>query len=113
MFRSLLLLAGALAGCASSPDDRPATFEFVSLAVLSPSCGTVACHSTTTQIEGYAFDTLAGARRALNRLVTRGNANGSRLIRITRSNEMPPDAPMADEDIALVATWIDGGAQGL
>ena len=112
-YRALFLLACATTACGTTPDDRPATFEFVTLAVLAPACGTVACHSTTTNVSGYAFDTLPAARLALRRLVTTGNPDGSRLIDVIKRNKMPPDAPMFDDDVALLSTWIRNGAQGL
>jgi hypothetical protein len=113
MYRRLALLACGLVGCGTTPDDRPATFEVVSLAVLAPACATVACHSTTTNAKGYAFDTLAASRAALRRLVVAGNASRSRLVTVIQSNKMPPDAPFAPEDLALVEAWINAGAQGL
>lgn len=109
----LLALLVVAAACGTTPDDRPPTFEVVSLAVLAPACGTVACHSTTTNIEGYAFDTLAASRAALRRLVVAGSPARSRLVDVITRNEMPPDAPIADEDVALISTWISNGAAGL
>ena len=104
-----------LAACGTTPDDRPATLEVVTLEVLAPACGTVACHSTTTNEQGYAFDTLAAARETLPRIVTAGQPDGSELydVLVGRRTRMPPDAPLADEDIALVRAWIAAGAQGL
>jgi len=108
-------MLGSLLGaaCGTSPDDRPATLEVVSLAVLAPTCGTVACHSSTTNVEGYAFDTLDGARAALRRLVRAGAPEQSKLLEVITSRQMPPDAPMADQDVALIEQWIAGGAEGL
>ena len=108
-------LFALLAACASGTDDRPQTFEFVTLEVLAPACGTVACHSSTTREHGYAFDTLADARKALARLVAAGKPESSRLYDIiTRSSGvMPPDAPLASEDIDLIKRWIAAGAPGL
>ena len=113
MYRFLGCSFALFAACGTTPDDRPATFEYVSLTVLAPSCGTVACHSTTTQTQGYAFDTLAGARLALRSLVSAGHPEGSRLIEVITSNQMPPDVPMLDQDVALIEAWITNGAQGL
>jgi hypothetical protein len=101
-----VLLASA---CGTTPDDRPATFEFVTLAVLTPSCGQVQCHSTSTNLRGYAFDTLDASRQTMKRL------SGGRLLDVmtTSRGRMPPDAPMAEEDIALVKEWVDAGRPGL
>jgi hypothetical protein len=114
MYRFAVLLAGcAFAAACGTTDDRPATLEVVSLTVLAPSCGMVACHSTTTKTEGYAFDTLTSARESLRGLVSPGDPSRSHLIEVLRSREMPPDSPMADQDVALVEAWIAGGAEGL
>jgi hypothetical protein len=102
-----------LAGGGTSPDDRPATFEFVSVEVLAPACATVACHSTSTNLNGFAFDTLPASREALRRLVIPGNAQGSQLIDVITRGKMPPNEPMADQDVALLEAWINNGAQGL
>jgi len=109
------LLAVATVACGTTQDDRPATFEYITLEVLAPSCGTVACHSTTTKTEGYAFDTLDAARASLRRLVAPGQPDGSLINDVLTSSRkrMPPDAPLADEDIALIQKWITAGAQGL
>lgn len=108
-----VLLTGLFAACGASPDDRPATLEVISLAVLAPACGTVACHSSTTNAKGYAFDTLDGARASLRLLVRAGEPAQSRLIDVITSRQMPPDAPMADQDVALIEQWIASGAEGL
>jgi len=109
------LVAAATAACGTTPDDRPATFEYITLEVLAPACGTVACHSTSTRTQGYAFDTLDAARASLQRLVTAGQPAASLLNDVLTSSRkrMPPDAPLADEDIALIQKWITAGAQGL
>ncbi len=112
MYR-IALCAALAAGCGTSADDRPATFEFVTLAILQPACGTVACHSTTSNIRGYAFDTLAASRKALRQLVVVGNPSRSRLIDVITRKRMPPDSPMDDQDVALLEMWISDGAPGL
>jgi hypothetical protein len=104
-----------LAGCGTSPDERPATLEVISLSILAPSCGQVQCHSSSTNLQGYAFDTLAGSRAALRKLVGVGGTNKKLMKVLTTDGEerMPADVPMDDQDIALIQAWIDGGAQGL
>lgn len=108
-------LIPALAACGTTPDERPATVEVVALSILAPNCGQVQCHSTSTKLEGYAFDTLDAAKDALRQLVGTSTAN-SELVEVLHADgekRMPPDSPLADEDIALVEAWIDAGAPGL
>jgi hypothetical protein len=106
-----VLFAIALAGCGTG-DDRPATLEVVSLEILAPSCGAVQCHSTTTRLEGLAFDTLDAAKESLNELgVSAGN--GGELVEVIDDNVMPPDSPMFENDVVLIKRWIADGAVGL
>lgn len=111
-----LVAVTMLGACGTSPDARPQTFEFIALEVLAPACGTVACHSSSTHAKGFAFDTLDDARAALRSLVTPGNPEASRIYDVisgSRNPQMPPDAPMATQDIDLVRAWISAGAPGL
>lgn len=112
LLASVAALVSLAAGCTDATDDRPATREYIVAAILAPTCGRAACHSSAAAVEGYVFDNLAGANRAFDKLVAPGNAN-SRLLTEMRQDEerMPPDAPMADDDIALIEKWIVGGAQ--
>lgn len=112
LFAPLLI---GLIGCGTTPDERPATVEVVALSILAPSCGQVQCHSTTTNLEGYAFDTLAAAKKSLARLVSRtgGQSELLEVLEASGDERMPPDAPLADEDVALIQAWIDAGAPGL
>lgn len=105
------VLAILLAGCGTA-DDRPPTVEVVALEILAPSCGAVQCHSTTTRLEGLAFDTLEEAKAAMRELDVRAGFGGA-LLEVIDDQEMPPDSPMFDNDIALIKEWIDNGAVGL
>jgi hypothetical protein len=113
--RTTLALCCVLAACGTSPDERPISVEVVALSILAPSCGQVQCHSTTTKTEGYAFDTLEAAKTSLRELVGTSTSN-SELVEVLHADgeeRMPPDSPLADEDIALIEAWIDAGAPGL
>jgi hypothetical protein len=96
------------AACGTTPDEREPTFEVVTLEVLAPTCGQVQCHSTSTNLSGFAFDTLDASRVSLRSASKRGE-----VLEQVRENEMPPDAPMADADKALLQEWIFAGAPGL
>jgi hypothetical protein len=110
-----LTLAILAAGCGTEADDRPQTFEYITLEVLAPACGTVACHSSSSRVEGYELDTLDGARTSLGRLVVRGQPDASKLYDVIAGSGlvMPPDAPIADPDVELIRSWIAAGAPGL
>jgi hypothetical protein len=116
--RALLTLTSLAAltapGCGSETDERPATKAFIIAAILTPSCGNGGCHSSASATEGYSFGTLDEANEALQVLVDPGNPNRSRLLSVLRStgdDRMPLDAPLPDDDIALIEAWIQGGAQ--
>ena len=111
-----LALAVGLAACGTTPDERPLTIEVVALSILAPTCGQVQCHSSSTHIQGYAFDTLAAAKVAIKRLVSTTPGRTSKLLSVLNADggeRMPPDAPLAEEDIALIQAWVDAGAPGL
>jgi len=115
MLRFVLVAAVALAGCDTTDNDRPATLEYITEAILQPSCSQYTCHSSYRMEEGYAFDTVKVARESLNRIVVPGDSQASLLyLVLKRSKErMPLDAPLPDKDIELIQRWIDNGAEGL
>jgi hypothetical protein len=106
-----LLACSALFACGTT-DERPVSVEVVSLEILAPSCGAVQCHSTTTRLEGLAFDTLDEAKASMRELEVRAR-DGGELLEVIEENEMPPDSPMFENDIDLIRAWIDAGAVGL
>lgn len=105
-----------IAGCGTSPDDRPATLEVVTLEVLAPTCGQAQCHSTSTHLEGLALDTVDNTRASAPRLFM--DEHGQPLLFEVLTTDdaekrMPADSPMADDDIALIRRWYDAGTPGL
>ncbi len=112
----------ALAACGTSEDDRPATLQYITVAILQPSCGNAQCHSSFRRAEDYAFDTVEEAKDSINTysLVIRGEPESSLLyqVLVTPGGEgntprMPYDQPMSDIDVALIHEWITKGAAGL
>jgi len=112
----------AVAGC-NATEDRPETLAYITEAILAPSCGTATCHSAMKREFGYAFDSVAGAQEsmALGLIAPCAEApcppGNSYLIQVistidSRGNRMPLDAPLANKDIDLIATWIEDGAFG-
>ena len=123
-----VVLVLALVGCDEAAD-RPARFSYLHAAILAPSCATAGCHSGLTAAAGL---NLAGRDGAYNLLTGRvcgapsrpqdpprnyvvpGAAASSQLIHQLRGEDrdvMPPDVPLPDVEIELIARWIDEGAR--
>lgn len=122
-------VALALAACGTTTDDRPRTIEYVTEAILKPTCGQPQCHSTFRQARGDVFDTVTAARRSLivNGLISFDSVqydpatpSGALLIQwITQTDplglgigRMPYDAPMPNEDVNFLELYIKEGAPG-
>lgn len=118
---ALVGMACAL-GC-NATEDRPETLAYITEAILAPSCGTANCHSAMKREYDYAFDSVAAAQAAMaNGLIAPcaeapcppGNSFLIQVITTTDgiTGRMPLDAPLANKDIDLIATWIEDGAAG-
>lgn len=113
----------SLAACGVDTDDRPATLEYITAAILAPNCGNAQCHSSFRREDGYAFDTIAETRSTLaayQGLVVPSEPNESVLYQVLISPggvnqqlRMPYDQPLANRDVELIYHWIDEGAEGL
>jgi hypothetical protein len=113
-------------GCVEA-DDRPAHWSYVHAAILTPACTTAGCHSRLTSIAGLdlsdregAYNILVGhvcgddSNAAPRNYITPGSSEYSTLIHQLRGdnrNVMPPDSPLPDVEIEIVAHWIDLGAR--
>jgi hypothetical protein len=108
MARAVFVVFVALGGCAQTENDRPATVEYITEAILQPSCGQYTCHSSYRMEKGYAFDTVEAAKRSLVPIVVRNDPDSSLLfLSLTRTiKRMPYDSPLPNKDIALIRTWI-------
>jgi len=125
----LIALAVTVAACGSLDDNRPPDAQYLTAAILAPTCGAAECHSTFAQEgptgNGYVFDTLVGMRKTVvdNGLVVLDSnqfdpsaPEGSTLIAwLTKTDpfglgigRMPYDAPMPNEDIHFIESWIRG-----
>lgn len=115
MYRLVLVVVVALAACDTTDNDRPLTVEYITEAILQPSCSQYVCHSSFARQSGYAFDTVEEARKSLKSIVVPSDAEASFLNRVlTRTvKRMPYDAPLPNKDIQLIQAWIDSGAPGL
>jgi hypothetical protein len=117
MYRLVLVGAISLAACNQTENNRPATLEYITEAILQPSCSQYTCHSAYRRERGYAFDTVELAKTSLELpgLVNPLEPEASLLyIVLTRQvTRMPYDAPLPDKDIELILRWIQDGAPGL
>ena len=119
MPRLVLVAAIALAACNQTDNNRPATLEYITEAILQPSCSQYDCHSSFRREKGYAFDTVDAARASLQPTgvvnTSPGEEQSSLIYQVlTRKiKRMPYDSPLPDKDIALILQWIQNGAPGL
>ena len=130
--RSLLLssVCWVVVGCGGE-DNRPATWTYVSAAIIQPNCATSSCHSKAAAVAGLDLSTAesghadlleqrlpnvgeaVGRKDATRAMVLPGNPAQSRVVNMMRAfgaARMPPDRPLAEADIELVEAWILAGA---
>lgn len=112
MFRAAVAATLLLAACAQTDNDRPRTIQYITEAILQPSCAQDVCHSSFTRAKGYAFDTVAAARASLKPVVDKQAPEASILyVVLTRTiKRMPYDAPLPQKDIDLIFEWLTSGA---
>jgi hypothetical protein len=122
---AVVVTALGLVACGVDKDDRPATLEYITVAILAPNCGNAQCHSSFRNEDGYTFDTVEKARASLNPdlnpgLVIPSESNESLLYQVlvspggeNQALRMPYDQPIANRDVELIYHWIDEGADGL
>src|SRR4051794_37428458 len=107
MYRPVLVAVVALTACSQTENDRPLTVEYITEAILQPSCSQYVCHSSFTRVKSYAFDTVEESRKSLARLVTPGSPDSLLLTVLTRTvKRMPYDSPLPNKDIELIQDWV-------
>ncbi|CAN5872854.1 hypothetical protein BH11MYX3_BH11MYX3_34470 [soil metagenome] len=118
------IVALVLAAGGTSEDERPRNLDYITEAILAPSCGSAQCHSSFKRAgkkekEGYAFDTIDAARAAFqnDRELFEGDDKPGLIYNLTQEQNqaprMPYDAPLPDVDIALIEEWMRAGAPGV
>jgi hypothetical protein len=127
----MLLISVALVGCGGA-EDRPATWSYISPAIIQPNCATSSCHSSGAAVSGLDLSSVKNGYESLfnqklppngltatrpmvtRRLVTPFSPTESRVVNMLRAYgapRMPPDRPLAEADIALIEEWIYEGAK--
>ncbi|HVK88598.1 MAG TPA: hypothetical protein VM513_30980 [Kofleriaceae bacterium] len=118
-FILLPALAISVAACAKD-DDTPPSVEYLTEAILIPSCAPAQCHSTFAQAEDLSFSTIEESRDAIIDLVAgavdetdAGTPENAQLyqVLVRTVDRMPFDQPLPNADIALIREFIKGGAQ--
>jgi hypothetical protein len=75
--------------------------------ILLGNCALAGCHASSSATGGYAFDNYSGVRSAV--------LNGRLVGAITHASgfaPMPKDRAMLDDcQVALIASWVEHGAQ--
>lgn len=102
----------AAAACSTTDNNRPATVQYITEAILQPHCAQDVCHSSYAKAAGYAFDTVAAAKASLRGLVSPSDPESSLLytVLIRAVKRMPYDAPLPDKDRELILLWIQENA---
>jgi hypothetical protein len=113
--RFVVVAVVAAAACNQTDNNRPATLSYITEAILQPYCSQDVCHSSYRMEKGYAFDTVAMAKRSLTPIVNIAEPESSLLYTVlTRKiKRMPYDDPLPQKDIDLILLWIQDGAPGL
>lgn len=115
MVRLVFAAVVAVAACTQTDNDRPASLQYITEAILQPNCAQDVCHSSYRREKGYAFDTVENARRSilppapLAPLFNTEDPPSSLLYTVlTRKiKRMPYDAPLPQKDIDLILLWIE------
>lgn len=127
---SALAVMLAALGCGTTDDDRPRDAQYITEAILAPTCGGVGCHSTFSQENGVVLDTYDAMRTTMiyHPLLSFQSDDydpadpddAVLIIWLTQTDpfgrgigRMPYDAPMPNADVDLLKAWITGPIQKL
>ena len=105
-------IAVLLCGCLPANEPPPAEWAYLHAAIIEPSCATIGCHSAATAQEDRDYSTPESACESMRR-------SGVTLIGLLRGEEqgadypqMPPDVPLPETDIELMAKWLTAAEAG-
>ena len=113
---AVLLLAAC--GLDPSEDERPRTLDYITSAILKPSCGVAQCHSSFRNQEKRSYGTVEETCKTIfandgDVVPTDSSASKMYTVLTRLIDRMPYDQPLPEVDQALIKNWIDRGAPGL
>jgi uncharacterized membrane protein len=95
-------------------NDSLVCFEEQILPLFQSNCAKSGCHDAASHQEGYVLDSYS---HIVAKGITPGNAKNSKIYQVIKSSgdedimPPPPDKPLTNEQINLIAQWINEGAQ--
>src|SRR5688500_18153308 len=114
-----VIVVSGVAACGSDTDvdGRPASWAYISAAIITPNCVTASCHSSLTGTGGLRLEGAAESHVILTgytgNYIVPGDPTRSKLMYLLRGQDtwrMPPDQPLPEADIRLIERWILEGA---
>src|SRR5487761_854495 len=115
MYRNAILVLTLLAAATQLPSQQPAAgapdFHKDIQPIFNQNC--VDCHSGSSASAGLQLDSAQGvlAGGASGKAIVPGNSKESLLVQKITEKSMPPGGPLSDQQIALIAAWVDQGAK--
>ncbi|HSB11321.1 MAG TPA: ankyrin repeat domain-containing protein, partial [Blastocatellia bacterium] len=111
---AVFLSTWAASAAPSSPDSGKVDFRRDVQPLLKQYC--IECHGPSKQMHGFRLDRRRDAMRGGTIvMITRGNSAGSRLYQKLIGNQygpqMPLTGPLSPQQIDVIKTWIDQGAE--
>jgi mono/diheme cytochrome c family protein len=107
----LATLLGALS--AQLPAQQPNSVDFKKdiQPLFDKNC--IGCHKGASAPSGLHLDSAEGVMTGGNngKVIIPGNAKDSPLVGRVAERSMPPDAPLTNEQIAIITAWVDQGAK--
>ena len=98
---------------AVGPNSHQNRFGRDVLPIFRQNC--IGCHGPSQQINGLRLDRRSSVFKAGLRRVVPGSSDNSllhfRLIGTEYGRQMPPASPLHPEQVSLIKTWIDQGAE--
>src|SRR5262247_2935554 len=113
-FRLAALLVAATASVVSAQPVGKIDFRRDVQPIFREQC--YSCHGPEQQMNGFRLDRRADALRGGSQsVIGPGNADGSRLyhrlIGTQFGTRMPPTGPLTADQVVLIKSWIDQGAE--